>query len=591
MKSRYHILRLTGYILILLAMACTGLHAQVRFQASVDKNQVGVGEYFQLNYELNSMGSDFRPPSVAGIEVVQQLGPSRQSYNINGQVSEKWTMKYLLQTKQEGEVVIPPASIKVKGEVYETETIRVKVTKAASSGSAVAESGDKDVFLKLESSKNSAYVGEVLTLSCYLYSKVNIGNFEPFDIQKDGFLHFTVPPVRKPGEPVSVNGVRYTRWRMQKDILVPQKAGQLEIPAISTTFYVQEAIPGRRSWADAIFGTPTRNVPRSVKTPPMRFNIKPLPEEGKPVGFTGAVGDLRMKVETDRNRLKANEAVTLTITLSGNGNLQLLETPHPDFSASFEVYDPKKSENISINENGISGSVKFEYVLIPRRDGKITIPSFPFHYFNPVRSSYVTLESPEFVIEVEPGSAPHTNAVRAPGQPEMIGDDIRYIHTGNGQLASIDNNFFASATHLALSGLPVLALFWLIGYARKRKREDADVQGSQSRKARKMARKRLAKAESLLKANQKEGYYEEVHKALWNYVGHRLRIEPADLSMEKALDSLKSGGVDDDTVASLGRLIGQCEMARYAPPGSIGELENFLEQSIQVIAKIENQLQ
>jgi hypothetical protein len=324
------------------------------------------------------------------------------------------------------------------------------------------------------------------------------------------------------------------------------------------------------------------------------IDVQPLPEDGKPSSFSGAVGDYTYKVELTKNKVKANEAVNLLITVSGKGNIKLIEAPKVAFPEDFETYDPKLKENISVGAAGISGSKTFDYLFIPRHEGNYTINELNFSFFNPAKNEYVSIPTPECIIEVEKGNEANTSAgVYSPNNKEVVknlGNDIRYIKTRDPQLKPKDSYFFGSG--LFYTGLisPLLLFTALVLYRRKSIRDNKDLVSVRSRKATKMARKRLSSAEKHLRSGDKELFYSEISQALYGYLSNKLNISGADLSRDNITSVLKSRAVTETTINKLLGTLDNCEYARYAPSAVSGDLQSIYNNTVELITKIEDEI-
>jgi BatD DUF11 like domain len=394
-----------------------------------------------------------------------------------------------------------------------------------------------------------------------------------------------------------VNGKQYRVGVLKKVALFPQRAGTLEIDPMEANLVVQMQARRRSNdlfdqfFNDPFFGGLT-NVNHNVRSEPARIVVSPLPP-GAPAGFSGAVGKFTMETWLDKRQTKTNEPVTLKVKLSGRGNLKLLGAPAISTPPDLERYDPKISDNVSNEGTQIAGSRSFEYLLIPRHAGDQRIPSFPFSYFNVETKSYVTLASPEFILAVDKGSDVNVSSTGSGISKEdvkLLGEDIRFIKSGEISLRRKGESFVWSPAFFALSCAPIFGFIGFVVYARKREEALRDVMGLRNRKARTMARRRLARAKHFLDQKKKEEFYTEVSRALWGYAGDKLGIPPADLSVDFVRESLVSRNVPQDAAAKLCATIEQCEFARFAPSTDSLHLDAIYKEALEIISTIEDHI-
>jgi hypothetical protein len=337
-----------------------------------------------------------------------------------------------------------------------------------------------------------------------------------------------------------------------------------------------------------------KDVPYTIRSNAISIEVVPLPESGKPADFPGAVGNFSVNAVIDKDNVKTNDGINLRITISGKGNLKLIDAPKINFPDEFETYDPKTSENISVGDNGVTGSKTFEYLLIPRREGIYKIKPIDFNYFDPDKRSYVSLPSKEFTITVEKGtgngsSTPIVSSV-AKEDVKLVGNDIRYIKTGVTDLKKKDEYFFGSPLFIAgytISPLLFLAFMFL---RREHIRRNSDLTLVKKRTASKMAKKQLAQAEKSMQGDDKATFFVNVLSALYSYAGNKMNIPGAEMSKEKVITSFRDKKVSEDSILEFTKLIDECEFARYAPGLQSGNLQDVYDRAANSITKIENEI-
>jgi hypothetical protein len=348
------------------------------------------------------------------------------------------------------------------------------------------------------------------------------------------------------------------------------------------------------SLIEQMMGGGFENVAFKTKSKPLSIEVLPLPEAGKPPGFAGAVGDYSYKVELSKDKVKANEAVNLIITLSGKGNLKLVEAPKVAFPEDFETYDPKVKENISVGA-GVGGSKTFDYLLIPRHEGDYKINNLDFTFFNPAKNEYVTIPSPELNIHVDKGDGTgNTSAnVYSPANKtdvRELGTDIRYIKTNEPGLKDKNEYFFGSGAFWTGLISPFILFFLFLFYRRRTIEQNKDAIAVKSRKATKMAKKRLSAAEQHLRSANKELFYLEISQALYGYLSDKLNIAGADLNKGTIAEMLAGKSVSETTITQLISTLDNCEYARYAPSAVSGDLNMIYTNTVELITKIENEI-
>jgi len=320
-------------------------------------------------------------------------------------------------------------------------------------------------------------------------------------------------------------------------------------------------------------------------------NVRDLPPA--PQGFYGGVGNFSLKAELSEDNISANDAATVKLTVSGNGNIRLVQNPTLVFPPDFEVYDPKSSENVQASGNGLSGTKTIEYLFQPRFEGDYTIPSADFAYFNPSTGQYATLATPEFKLHVKKGTGDQNATVVSSIRKEdvqLIGQDIRYIKQNNLSLNKKGHTFFGSTGFYLLYIVSALVFAALFVVYRKKVRENANVALSKNKKANRVAQKRLREAAGFMKNNQNEAFYESVLKSFWGYLSDKLGIDMASLNRETAVSALQEKQAGSELIDNLLRVIEQCEYARYAPAGGNEARQEFYNQAVSVMSSLEKQI-
>ena len=596
------------------------------------KRQVMVGERFQVVFESNAEGKHFTAPSFEGFDVLG--GPFTSSSSsvqiINGSVSRttKNTYTFALQAAQEGTFRIGSASLTVKGNKVTSEPFEIKVvpddgSHASSSGYSSGGGGSsqgrssqntndpqvsgKDLFLKVTPSKRSAYVGEQIVLNYKLYTKVPVSSLS---VEKaPSYAGFWTKDItdnnggslRQSSE--VVNGVEYTTAEIQRIVVVPQRAGSLNLDPMTIECVAQIRTQNNKRQSndpfdiffnDPFFNRNITNVRKELSCSSLTIDVKSLPDNGKPASFAGAVGNFTFKSSIDKTQLKTNEAFTLTLTVNGTGNIELLQMPEPVFPPDFEVYDPKITTSTSNGSNGLSGTKKAEYLVIPRRAGSFDLAPIAFSYFNPSNGTYTTLQSDAYSVQVEKGAGGEggDGSIYASNQEgiKYLGSDIRHIMTGDARLKPVHSAFFATVPYFIILLAMLLIFIILLAVSKKREEMMQDTAANRNRKATKVARGRLKNANQYLNAKDQDKFYVEMSQALWGYIADKLGIERSKLSMDTVSETMKGKNVPDDLTQQFIDTLNSCEFARFAPGSAEEKMDDLYRRGIEVITKAEKVL-
>jgi len=578
---------------------------------------ISVGEQFRLSFTLNEEGSNLQLPDLSNFDVL--MGPSTSQSTsiqmINGRTTQSvsYSYIYILRAKKEGTFTIRPASIKVDGKTYESNELTIQVVKgqtgqqqqgSSSAGTPQQQQGTTeavatdlskdDLFVRIDLDKHHVYKGEQImaTIKIYVAPNVPISNFD--DVKLPSYEGFWTQDIDIPNQ-ISFsrevyNNKIYQVGVLKKTILFPQQTGTIKIDPFEITCLVRQQIKRQRSFFDDFFDN-YRTVSAKVISDPVTVTVRDLPPH--PDGFYGGVGDLKFSASLDKNQAKTNEAVTLKLNITGNGNLRLIEAPKIDFPKDFEVYDPKTTDNLNATNGGLSGTKTFEYLIIPRYAGDYTIPPVKFSSFNPSTGKYSTQSSPEFSLHIEQGSDEQSTTVTSAYSKEdvrFIGKDIRYIKQNQYKLKSKAASFYGSTVFWLLYAGSLLVFLIVAFVYRKRLKENANIQLVRTRRANKVARKRLKEAAAYLKQNKAEEFYEAVLKAFWGYLSDKLNIPVADLNRDKATRTLEERQVSREVINEFIQVVDTCEFARYAPSAVEGTLDDIYRKSAELMGKLEKQI-
>ncbi len=594
------------FLLIIFLFNIAGAMSQdVTFKATAP-GAVVVGQQFRLTYTCNKEGKDFRGPDLPDFDVL--FGPvsekSQRVEVINNQttVSETtYSYTYTLMAKREGTFTVPPASIKIGNSEYKSNQITIKVLPKDKEDDATAQqasSGSTNVsaeslFVRMHVSKTSVYENEGFLVTFKLYSLYGNVHFESVKFPEfEGFIVQEVElPEQKQLSLESYNGRNYQAVVLRQVILYPQHSGKITIGSGKYDAVVQVRSQQRsRSIFDDFFDS-TVPVKKQINSPAATIDVKTLPAN-KPASFNGAVGDYTMTSKISSNSVKANESVTIRVTISGSGNIKLIANPNIVFPNDFEVYDPKVETNTKVSASGVTGNKTIEYLAIPRYAGDFTIPKAEFSYFDTKTGTYKTLSTEEFQLHVDPAAegsaAPALFNTSNKEDVKFIGKDIRYIKTKDIAPQLKREFFFGQFSYWLCYIIPALLFIIFFIIYRKQAAENANIALVRTKKANKVASKRLKVASKLLKESKKEAFYDEMLKAVWGYLSDKLNIPVASLTKDNVENELGKYGVTDELTQQFMDILNTCEFARFAPAQGSEEMDKLYASTVQAIDKMEN---
>lgn len=570
--------------------------AQVSFEASVSKSKVSRNEEFTISFKVNKKAQRFTPPSVGRLRITS--GPNQTVSSIGGfgnQRNYSETFSYTLRANKAGKYTIGSAGVTVDGKRYKSEPFVISVVNSLPQNrnlndpqSIAAES----VKLRVNTSKTTIYQGEPIIASYDVYFNTQIS--APSLVEEPDFTGFykeNIDPVRISSEGKKVLGNKeYSFATVGRRLLLPQRTGTFKLGSIDMD--IPTAVPSNQV---DFFGrrvTRTLNYTASAYFP--TITVKPLPEANKPANFNGAVGRYSMDVELSRNELSADESVTLKISLSGSGNIKLVEVPEPKFPNAFEAYDPKYTENIKTDIEGMRGKKTYEYLLIPRYGGTYKIPAVEFSYFDTKSKKYNTLSSDNFELKVTGGASQpkgsSTSGFPSSGKEDVtfINKDILFIKTSDSKLNLKGEHFFlSSGFYLGLSFPLIGSLAMIVLFFFKNKGQEDQTKLKQG-KAGKLARKQLQEAKKMLDNNDRDGFYQALSAALLGYFSDKFSLGNSQLNQDIIKEELISKQVENSSIGKALDMMNRADLARFTSASS--NLESDYNETVEVITDIEKQL-
>ncbi|HSD63802.1 MAG TPA: BatD family protein [Ignavibacteriaceae bacterium] len=595
-------------ILLLFVIVPAIIKAQ-SFEASVDNTTIGLNDRFQVTFtfegnDVNSL-SDFSAPNFDGFMVLSGPNQSTSMQIINGAVSASLAYSFYLQPKNIGRFTIGSASIKYKGNTYKTSPLTIQVQKGSpvpnnstnNSNNSGVDNDEiaKNVFVRASVDKQKAYMGEQVTVTYKLYTRLSIASqmsisklpqypgFWAEEIETPNNISFTTE---------TLDGKRYRVGILKKVALFPTQTGQLNVTPFELDVPVQVQKKRSNNVFDDFFNDPFFGLGETIhytaKSNSLKINVTALPSNGAPDSFDGAVGSFSLNSQIDKNKTKTNEPVTLKLSIEGTGNISLLDMPEINLPAGFEKYEPKVNEQI--NRTGkISGKKTAEYLIVPRDAGKKEIPPVKFSYFDINKKSYVTLSTPSYPVVVEQGSNVNSSEYAGKEDIKLLGNDIRFIKTDMESLHRKGNFMLNSPGFWTAIGVPLILMAGLVGWRRKEDRLAGNIQLMKYQRAQKIAKSRLKQAKILMEANEHNAFYSEISLALFGYLEDKLHIPKSELSVDKASSELKKRGLNEGLITEFERVANKCEFIRFAPKKSesaaMNEIYDELSHTITEIEK------
>lgn len=604
-------------IMLILASMHTLADDKVSFTASAP-DAVAVGDQFRLSYIVTTQKvRDFRAPSIKGFDVL--MGPSRSQQSsvqmVNGQTTStsSITFTYILLANAEGNFTIPGATISADGNQIVSNSVKIKVlpadeaNSATSSGNSGKQSGttsrassgttvsSNDLFITATASKTTVYEQQAFLLTYKIYTLVDLRTFE--NVKLPDFKGFHSQEVELPNDRrwgmEHYKGRNYQTTIYRQFVLFPQQSGKLTIDAARFDAVIAKATQVADPF-EAFFngGNNYVEIKKTLLTPQLTIDVQSLPT-GKPVGFSGGVGDFNITSSINSANVKTNDAVTVKLIISGTGNLKLVSNPEIKFPEDFEVYDPKVDNKFRLVNTGLSGSKVIEYLAIPRNAGTYKIPAVKFSYFDINSNSYKTLTTEEYKLQVEKGAGNAAQTIANFTNKEdlkILNEDIRYIKQNEVTLSPKDEFFFGSLAYKLLYLIPGIIFMACFIIYRKQIAANANVAKMRTKKANKVAVKRMRQAGKLLADNKKDAFYDEVLKALWGYISDKLNIPVSRLSKDNIEETLLKYGVNDALIKEFLDALNNCEFARFAPGDDNQAMDKVYSASLEVISKMENSI-
>lgn len=614
--------RLLHLLSILLISLSSHLSAQeVSFTVKAP-NRVAEGQRFSISFIANADIDEFRAPAFTGFQMLS--GPSRSQNSsisfVNGKVSQNITISYnyILYAKAKGSYPVGAATCSVDGKEYNTREFTIDViagnnTNTSSGRGASSQSpdlvtvDDEQLFIEAFIDKKKVYQGEQILLTHKIFTLVPVSNLSVDKLSSyPGFWSINLLDNNQQLKQYNqeINGKDYIVADLKREAIFAQKTGKIEIPAMELSCVAKIPTNKKRTasndpFFDSFFNDPFFNnayhsIEKKLFTKNFTVEVLPLPAQGKPEDFSGAVGEFTISSNIDQLTVKTNEAITVKYTVNGKGNIDLIPDLAVQFPADFEIYDPKVSTNTRKKSSGVSGYKIFEYTLIPRSAGTYDIPPASFNFFNPKTKRYEYKTTDAYQIQVEKGNLATSSNMTFAGENKedirYIGQDIRYLTSYPYKLQLVGSHFFGSTLFYAFLFLPFVLVLLIVIIWRKEIKKRSNEGLMKNKQATKLAKKRLKKANDFLKAGNDQDFYVELSQALWGYIADKFNIRLSVLSIETVHDYLTEKKVSVELISEFTETLNDCEFARFAPGDKDVAMDKVYKEGLQIISKIESQL-
>ena len=577
-----------NFLLILTFFYCTLTWTQVKFEAEVSKNKLGVNENLRIDFKMNKDGDNFSPPNFEGFNIVG--GPNQSVSNswINGTRTFSKTYSYFLSPIKRGRFTIGQASIEIEGDIYKTSPVDIQVVEAVDSSASPNSTStlvDDDIQLVAELSKSNPYLNEPISIVYKLFfsPEINVRNLGEIDSPE--FKNFWSQKIDVPRLEIkrsSLNGKSYNYVTWKKTLLYPQKEGKLEINPMTLDVSIDVPTNRRDFFGNIIYTQTSSKVSSNKKV----VNVKSLPTENKPEDFFGAVGDFNISLNSNKNELKATESFQVELKISGSGNLKLFSIPDLIVPSSLEKYDPEYSESVKIGLAGMNGNISNTYTIVPQFQGKYPIPRVKFSFFNPRLNKYSTIFSDEEIVDVYDGPiVSNDNGNVAVEDNKISSNSLQFnfieLNSEFDNISKSDRILDKYITYIII--LPIVLIVCVFIYLKTNKKSISQSEKN-AEEAKKLAYKFLENAKNDI--TNTDLFYISLEKALFNFLKSRFDFQTTEFSKEKIKLKLSKKNIPDSVIDSLIGILNSCEYARYTPSSS-KETKVDYDKAVDVISNIE----
>jgi hypothetical protein len=577
-----------------------------QFVASVKEIDATVNEPFQVSFtfsgpNINNL-SNFSPPTFENFMILSGPNQSTSIQIINGAQSASITYSFVLQAKSVGTFTIGSASISQSGKTYKSNSLVIPVQKGQPKSQQQKNNNEiseaeiaKNLYVRAIVDKTKAYKGEQVTVTYKLYTRLSIASqmgvnklpqyqgFWAEELETTGNINFTTE---------IIGGQQFRVGILKRVALFPTQTGSLEVTPfeLAVPVQIQKQRGGKSIWDD-FFGDPfgrSELYEFNAKSNVVKIDVQPLPD-GQPESFKGAVGEYSFDARLNKTETKSNEPVSLTINISGTGNIKLLDMPEVNFPNGFEKYEPKINEQVN-RKTKVSGSKSGEYLVVPRVVGIREIPPIEFSYFDPAKKNYVTLKSEPFKLDIKPGDKKADEFV---GKEDIrqLGEDIRFLKTSFSDVRKKEDYLINSMGFIAAGALPFVLSLVVIGLKRRHDKLHGNVVLLRYQKAQKVAKNKLKTAKKIMDSQNHKEFYTELSTALFGYLEDKLHISKSEFTIERASNELRKYQIEESLLINLKISAEKCEFVRFAPGAEkSAAMQEMYDEIADVIINLEKNI-
>jgi len=600
-------MKLISLNILLLIIVQTSFAQDYQIKTSVNKNKVALNERFEYKIEVSGQSTSLPDPKLPDFTNFAILSGPNSSTNIqfiNGTMSSSKSYTYILMPRSMGKFTLPPSTVNVDGKSYQSNQITIQVVKEKqqqkNKKNKTKSSTDEDLlgenlYLKTHINKKNVYQNEMVLVTYKLYFRITVRSFNFDKIPANP--GFWTEEFKLPGQPeIStelVNGIAYQVATLRQIALFPTQAGELIIePLVVSVDALIKRKSRSRSLFDSFFDDPFgRTVRKSLSSQVIKINVKELPSKEKPSDFTGAVGKYAMSLKADKNEVKANDAVSIKLSVAGEGNIKLIIPPKLNTPPDLEEYDPKEKTTIKRENGKVTGQKSVEYIIVPRYEGEYTIKPLMLSYFDPKARKYKTLKSQPINLKVIQGDLTSTGitsgASLSKQEVELLGKDIRFIK----KITTFDKagqKLYLNVYYLLSYLLPLLIIGLAWNYRRHQDKLSGDIQFARRKKAGKIAGKHLSQAKKSISNESGKEFYKLTSKALQGFVSDKLNIDMTDFTAESVKSNLEKRRVKTEEIDEYQECLNESDFRQFSGGNvDLNEMKIFFEKAKKCLTNLE----
>lgn len=582
----------SAWLVILFFVSTVAVGAEMKPSLSVSDNSVTLNDQIQLTIDLeNADQFPTIPMELDGFDMLS--GPSQSSsfQMINGRTTSSKKLIYLIAPTKTGRLTIGPLKFNYKGKTYTTNSVTVRVNKSGATASQPGNSSEQPpLILQAEADRKTAYTGQQISVTYRLLTRLNARSYN-IDKQPNavGFWSEEIPTPKEPtGSARTLNGIRYNSFIIKRTAYFPTESGTLHLDPLQVTVEVQVRSNRRNLFDDFFSNDPFfgRTATRHIESNPVEITVNPIPRDGRPDGYEGAVGQFTLQSSLDTSVVHVDEAVGVTLTLEGTGNISTIGVPSVPTEPNIDMFDPEVKKSTNIKNGLLTGTIKYQYVFIPREAGDVKLPEIQFSYFDPSDKQFHVLDAGTFRIKALPLDQPETaeNGEYSREEVKLLNSDIRYLKPRLSALRSSDTVYYKNWVFYALALLSIVIVGGSIIYNYWWDRWGQDAAYLRRRNAEKRAKQRLHKVE------EHEGeskYYGLLNRAVLGYIGDRCNIAENTLKTEDVAQFLQQRSVPDETVNDVRSFLTTCDAGRFAPGAQLdGHSERLRTEAKQLVESL-----